>query len=365
MKILFCTNLPSPYRADFFNELGKLCDLTVCFERKASTERDVKWVGSRAIHYHEVYLDLKPKGTDKSAGPALRRFVKNNHFDRVIFTNYVSESCVEAIMYCKLKKIPYWIEYDGGFHQKDQYIKRIIKKLLLSKAEGHLTTSGEHIKYLEELGIGSNRIHKYPFTSVFEKEIIQKPLSQEDKIKKRKQLGIKGDRIVISVGRFNYQDGEGKGFDLLFHVAEELKDTDFYIVGDEPTERFTKWKLEKKLDNVHFVSFMIKKDLFEYYYASDLMVLLTRKDMWGLVVNESMACGLPVLTTDQCVAGLEMVHEGENGYIVPANTYEFAVKDIQAFFADPAIKEKMSTKCIETAKEYTIEKMVQRHLDIL
>ena len=43
MKVLFMTNVPSPYRVDFFNELGKLCDLTVYFEKKSSDERNDIW----------------------------------------------------------------------------------------------------------------------------------------------------------------------------------------------------------------------------------------------------------------------------------------------------------------------------------
>ena len=43
MKILFLTNIPSPYRVDFFNELGKLAELTVLFETAASDERDSSW----------------------------------------------------------------------------------------------------------------------------------------------------------------------------------------------------------------------------------------------------------------------------------------------------------------------------------
>ena len=43
MNILWLTNIPSPYRVNFFNELGKYCDLTVLFEKKASDERDKSW----------------------------------------------------------------------------------------------------------------------------------------------------------------------------------------------------------------------------------------------------------------------------------------------------------------------------------
>ena len=43
MKILWLTNIPSPYRVKFFNELGTKCDLTVVFEKRSSSERDESW----------------------------------------------------------------------------------------------------------------------------------------------------------------------------------------------------------------------------------------------------------------------------------------------------------------------------------
>ena len=59
MKVLFVTNLPSPYRVDFFNELGKKVDLTVCYERRNSSERDEKWVNNSHRSYKEKYIISK------------------------------------------------------------------------------------------------------------------------------------------------------------------------------------------------------------------------------------------------------------------------------------------------------------------
>lgn len=61
MKVLFMANIPSPYRVDFFNELGKYCDLTVTFEGRTATDRDEKWRGSRISKFqsdiYEWYQD--------------------------------------------------------------------------------------------------------------------------------------------------------------------------------------------------------------------------------------------------------------------------------------------------------------------
>ena len=63
------------------------------------------------------------------------------------------------------------------------------------------------------------------------------------------------------------------------------------------------------------MSFMTKKELADWYQAADLFVMPTREDVWGLVVNEAMAYGLPVISSDMCGAASEMVKNGYNGYI--------------------------------------------------
>ena len=362
MKVMFCTNLPSPYRVDFFNELGRYCDLTVCYERQSSTERDDNWVGDRALRYKEVYLDLTLVGPDRSRGGALQEYISKYSFDILLLTNYISPAVMRAIMYCKWKKIPYWIEYDGGFNKKDSFIKRQLKRFLLCGAQKHLTTCDEHIEYLKSLGIPWERIRKYPFSSVFQDEILRRPLSESEKNNKKKELRITEPRMVISVGRFNYQNGKGKGFDNLFRVAEKIdQETGFYIIGDEPTEEFVNWKKQKGLEHIHFIPFKKKRDLFEYYQAADIMVLLTRGDTWGLVVNEAMACGLPVVTTERCMAGVEMIQDGKNGRIVFSETYEEALKAVGEILDSNRLGMQMAKESLATAKKYTIEEMAKAH----
>ena len=55
LKVLFITNIPSPYRVDFFNELGKMCDLTVLFERKDALDRDTKWLSYRKMYSKQYF----------------------------------------------------------------------------------------------------------------------------------------------------------------------------------------------------------------------------------------------------------------------------------------------------------------------
>lgn len=366
-KIIFCTNLPSPYRVDFFNEFGKYCDLTVLYERHSSSERDKAWRGERATNFKEVYLELKLVGVDRARGGALRRYIKHHPSDVLIFTNYVSPATMEAILWCRLHNRRYYIEYDGGFNKKDGILKSILKRILLKDAKGHLTTADEHINYLKSLGIPQDKIYKYPFTSVREKDIIEPSgTTKELKNEIRNRLGITESKVVLSVGRFSYDMGYGKGYDVLLKVASLCSSSiGFYIVGDNPTEEFVKMKSDMKLENVHYVGFKSKDELSEYYLVSDLFILLTRGDVWGLVVNEAMSYGLPIITSKYCVAGLELVKERKNGYVVNLDDILGIVEKTNNIVDNFEVAQIMGRTSLEIINDYTIENMALAHKRII
>ena len=167
------------------------------------------------------------------------------------------------------------------------------------------------------------------------------------------------------MGRFSYERGYGKGFDTLLKISEKLsKDIGIYIIGDSPTEEFKEWKNKKNLHHVHFVEFKQKHELAQFYAVADLFVLFTRADTWGLVINEAMSFGLPVITTDKCVAGLQLVQEGENGYIVSVDDVENSYKRIFDIVNNDATLAQYSTKSFDIISEYTIENMASKHIEV-
>lgn len=172
--------------------------------------------------------------------------------------------------------------------------------------------------------------------------------------------------MILSVGRFSYMKGYGKGFDVLMNAMTSCpKDYTLYIVGDKPTQEFIKLKNEFKLDNLFFIEFKTKDELKEYYKAADIFCLQTRGDVWGLVVNEAMACGLPIITTDRCGAGLELIRDGENGYIVDVEESSAVASKIKYLLSHTNELKQMSFNALETIKSYSTENMALRHIEIL
>jgi glycosyltransferase involved in cell wall biosynthesis len=165
--------------------------------------------------------------------------------------------------------------------------------------------------------------------------------------------------MVLAIGQMIHR----KGFDVLLHAAKDLDpDTGIYFVGGEAKEAYIALTKELNLQHVHFLGFQKKDVLAKYYKASDVFVLPTREDIWGLVINEALAYGLPTITTDRCVAGLELIEDGINGYVVPVEDADALAEKIQAVLASDL--EQMGKAALEKVRPYTLENMARTHAEI-
>ncbi|MCR5742967.1 MAG: glycosyltransferase [Lachnospiraceae bacterium] len=358
MKILYLVNVPSPYRVDFLNELGKLCDLTVLFETRKATDRDEEWVADKITNFKAVFMKGIRQGVAEAFCPGVIKYIRRGNYDLVVVQMYSSLTGMYAIQYMKSKKIPFVINSDGGVIKQDAGLKFKLKRYFLTSARACLSTGRATDEYLMHYGVKRDNIYIYPFTSVREAEILKSPISVAEKKVLRDKLGMKEERIILSVGQFIHR----KGYDLLLKTCGDLSDNvGIYIVGGVPSEEYLRMKDELGLTHVHFIPFMTRDKLRDYYLAADMFVLPTREDIWGLVVNEALACGLPVITTDCCNAGLEMLGDGRAGRIVELNCNWS--EEIRKLF-DSDDFDDMPAACIEVAKNYSIERMAARHLEI-
>ena len=82
---------------------------------------------------------------------------------------------------------------------------------------------------------------------------------------------------------------------------------------------------------------------------------------WSL--NEALAYGLPTITTDRCVAGLELIEDGVNGYVVPVGDAAQLGEKINAVLASDL--EAMGRASLEKVRPYTLENMAKTHGEIL
>lgn len=358
MKILFITNIPNPYRNAFYNELGKKVELTVLYEAASAKNQGIRfnWNVEDIVNYNATFLsrgDITENKLDRS----IFKYIKNT-YDYIFVSNYAYVTEMAAIVYLKLHHIPFIMEIDGGIIKNEHWMKRLWKKFLISSADGYFSPSIETDKFLMHYGAKMNKIHRHIFTSLHEEQIDKKLLTKEEKNVVRKKLGISGKNIIVGVGQLIYR----KGWDLLLSIAKEI-DAEFYILGEGELKNQYKQLINKmQIENVHFVGFQNNDMTSEYYKAADVFVLPTREDIWGLVVNEAMAHGLPIVTTNKCNAGIELVQDGVNGFIVPVDDNVKLKNVIQMALNN---KEKMGAASLIKISKYTIENMAKEHVDFM
>ncbi len=359
-RLLFLTNFASPYRVHFFDELSKYMDVTVLYTDDIAeiSHRNPQWFENGEGRFHPVQLKKVAAVGDENLCLDVLPWLKKK-FDHIVIGGYSSPTAILAMAWLRLCRIPFYMEVDGGLIRQEGKLKYFIKKTLVSMAPKWLSTGRHTTDYLLHYGAKEENIQHYPFSSLYAQDILLQAVSQEEKQNLRAELGIPEDHIVLAIGQFIHR----KGFDVLLQAAKALdENTGIYIVGGEATEEYRTLRETLGVPQVHFLGFQKKEVLARFYKAADLFVLPTREDIWGLVINEAMGYGLPVVTTDRCVAGLELIEDGVNGYIVPVEDAQALAEKIQAVL--DADREKMGEASLKRIRPYTLENMAKTHWEI-
>ena len=361
-RVLFISNIPSPYNVAYLNELGKRMHVTAVFERGFSDERDNSWKTLHVTDFKCILLKGFNCSTDSAFSPNVLRFIHQFRRDHIIIGNPATPTGITAILYCKLFHIPYILQSEGGIPKDGKGLKEKFKYFLMHSAKLYLSGMSLKNEYFLTYGATPDRIKQYPFTSLYEKDLIEKVPTADEKKKMRQALGIEAESMIISVGQFIHR----KAFDILLKACDGLPgDCYILIVGGEPTEEYLNIIQELGLKNIHFMPFVSRDKLAKYYEAADVFALPTREDTWGLVINEAMAAGLPVITTDRCVAGCELIENGVDGYLIPVEDVSALHRRLDELVADSELRYRMGLRSRETINSYTYENMARVIYDAL
>ena len=358
MKILFITNIPTPYRHTFFNLLGKKVDLTVLYEAKNAKDILFNSYSENNMNYKSVFLSNK-EINEKKINFKFIHAVSWNLYDFIIVTNYAYLTELLIIFFLRFKKINYIIELDGSIKKSDNFIVSALKRFIVSGASNVFSPSHSTDEFILRYGFKKNII-RYNFTSLNSNDILNEPLSSLSKSILKAKYNINNKKVILSVGQFIKR----KGFDLLISIANRLnEDTLIIIIGGKPNIEYLNLIKELNINNVIFKEFMDKKKLFEHYQMSDVFVMPTRFDIWGLVVNEAMANGIPVISSNNCVAGIELIDHNNNGYLFESGNKEDLFTKLNQLINNKTLIDKFSKSSLIKIKNYTIERMVNLHIE--
>ncbi len=121
-----------------------------------------------------------------------------------------------------------------------------------------------------------------------------------------------------------------------------------------------KYIKEKNLKNIYFAGFKNQTELSKYYTMADILVLPSQEgETWGLVVNEAMCFGLPVIISDVVGCGSDLVKEGINGYIFPVGDIDELSRRLEDLIENPQKRTAFGEKSFEIIQNCSYQKDIE------
>lgn len=340
-RVLIITNIPNPYRIPLFNllskELNRLGDkLLVAFGAKGYKRR--KWQFNLETEAQFDYKFLNSKlfrlGSDEKVlftYGGLYKLIRDYKPDVTVVTGF-SPATLKLFFISLIRKINYII-WSGSINTKgrsDSLLRKFYRKLLLRRAASFIAYGTLAKEYLLKLGAEPGKI----FISFNTTDIDFYKRETERKL----QNLIRPDEIkhLLYIGHLS----RGKRVDLLINIASELKilRNDFIIdiVGDGPENNKLKSQVEKlQLSSyIRFHGFRQQNEIPEFLTQADLFLFPSEYDIWGLVLVEAMAAGVPCIASVHAGASQDLIIENETGFKVDFEETESVVKKVNSLLSD-------------------------------
>ena len=168
-KVLYLTNIESPYRVRFFNELNRYCDLTVLYERCKAHTRNEQWAKSiKGSHKAKYLRGIRLGGENAfSFGMIKEIFAK---YDTIIVGCINSPCQMLAILTMRLFHIPYVLNLDGEIFCQGNTLKDKLKRFFLKGASAYLVAGEKSAESVAKV-VGNYPVIPYWFSSLSNNEI--------------------------------------------------------------------------------------------------------------------------------------------------------------------------------------------------
>ena len=294
MKVALLTEIPAPFRVPLFNALAERVDLRVLF----LAERDPRRPHYR-VHADELRFDHRVlPGRELARGGrwlVLSRGVRSDlrRFgpDAVIVGGWN-----QPAFWAAPGPRYVWVESTLRDDRPASGVLDRLKRAYLARAAGVIVPGAASARYAASLGVPAERVHVAPNavdTRIFDVE----PTPHDG-------------CIFLYVGRLDSE----KNVDVLLRAFADVPG-ELVVVGAGSDEARLRALAG---DRVRFLGSLDRDELPAVYAAADVLVLPSRSEPWGMVLNEAATAGLALVASDAAGAAHELIEEGRNGYRVPA-----------------------------------------------
>jgi glycosyltransferase involved in cell wall biosynthesis len=180
----------------------------------------------------------------------------------------------------------------------------------------------------------------------------------------RNELGLDENLFyTISIGRLVKR----KGFNFLIEAIERTPENVHALIIGEGPEKENLVHLAKKLnvfDRVHFLDFVSETEKFQYLQNSDVYVLSSLHEGFGIVLQEAMQVGLPIISTNNG-GQVDFIKDGENGFLVNVGDVKATAEYINKVLLNESIFIRFKEINKNKIKKYVDDAVAKQYMEVV
>ncbi len=328
-RVAILVSVPTPYREPLFERLARSpgYDIRVLYSRDHQPNQawrlDPPRFSTRVL-WNAVPARWHGRFLIGGINPGVRRELRRFRPDAVIIYGYNTATTLLALHWADKHRVPVLMRSDSNVLEEEGKpplmlaFKRLYLNWVTQRVSGFLSVGTANSQYWMRYGAKPENIFlaRYAVDNDHFRSQAARHRTCREQI--RNENGWREHYLLLYVGRL----APVKGIDVLIEAVRCLSqarpDIGLLIVGEGP-ERMALESRARSLPQIHFLGFKDLEFLPKFYGVSDLFVLPSVREPWGLVVNEAMASGLPVIATHKSGAAQDLIIEGKNGFLVPHN----------------------------------------------
>jgi len=371
VRVLLMHNFLSPYRIPLFTELASRFDLDVWILGDIKSVRDwpdnIHETGFRRRTLPHITIPLGSAYNVILINYTLAAELKRHRHDVVVCCAWDTPATFHAALHARRTKTPF-VLWSGSTSAENTLLRAVSKPLvkwLVQSASAWIAYGTQARDYLVSLGarpdrtfLAFNTVETATFAELAD---AARPMRRE----LREQHGVSAPRVILYSGNLLDLKGVGDLIEAFARYYERDPGCTLVLVGSGKHRR----KYEARVaqlgigNAVVFAGFVQRDRLPAYYAMADLLAVPSRTDVWGLVINEALACGLPVAASNAAGATADLIRDGENGYVLPSRNPSAWCECFVRHFADVAAGRDMSAAARTSIQPFSIEHAADAFVD--
>lgn len=375
IRLAHLVSHPIQYFAPLYRELSARdeIDLTVYFYSRETVGgfydkgfgREITWDIPLLNGYRAVFPQSAGR-TPHNGGPLRRRNfdliadLLRHPPDLVWVHGYAHLTAWLAFAASRVRRRPFLLREDQTLLRSRSSWRRLAKRVALPVMFRHsvgLYIGKENRLYFREYGVPEERLHPAPYAvdNDYFRAAAAELQGRRDRL--RRAFGVSDDApVLLFVGKLTPQKNP---LVLLKAFAELRRHRRCWLlfVGDGVLRAAIEEESRtRNIPNVLVSGFRNQTEIPQAYSAADILILPSRSETWGLVVNEAMNFGLPIVVTDQVGCAADLVADGHNGFVVPTDSIAGLAAALARLVDDHELREAFGARSAEIVENYSIKR---------